>query len=370
MKITIVGAGVMGLSTAWALVRAGHAVTVFEQAEIPNPLGSSVDQHRLIRHPYGAERGYTRMIGAAYDAWDALWRDLGEKHYAATGTLVLETSAGNWGEDSAASLAAEGIAFRRLTAADVAREFPLVDPANVRFGLYLETGGALFADRIVASLARWLGGHGARIATETRVRDIDPERRRVTLADGAVVDADALVVAAGPWVRRLVPALAARVTPSRQVVAYLAPPADLAAAWQRHPMILDIDPASGFYLVPPRAGTGLKVGNHGFTLNGDPDRDRIAGEDEARAVASLCAKRLRDFPRYRLAEAKTCFYDVEPQEHFIVQPLARAAWVMTGFSGHGFKFGPAVGREVARVIAGERDGSSLTAWAAGVLAER
>ena len=366
MKATIVGAGIMGLSTAWALARAGHDVSVLEQADtIPNPLGSSVDQHRLIRHPYGAERGYTRMIDLAYDAWDALWRDLGEKHYAPTGTLVLETSSGSWGEDSAASLAAEGIAFRRLTAGDVAREFPLVDPANVRFGFHLDTGGVLLAERIVAALARWLGTRGVRVATGARVREIDPERARVVLADGAVVDADALVVAAGPWVRRLVPSLAARVTPSRQVVVYLAPPPGLAEAWQRHPMILDIDPASGFYLVPPRAGAGLKVGNHGFTLSGDPDRDRVAGEEEARAIAGLCAQRLRDFRHYKLAEAKTCFYDVEPREHFIVEPLAGASWVMSGFSGHGFKFGPVIGRELARAIVGEREASSLTGWAAG-----
>src|SRR5688572_23238195 len=104
MKITIVGAGIMGLSSAWALARAGHDVSVYDQSLVPNPLGSSVDQHRLIRHPYGADRGYTRMIGRAYDAWDALWRDLGETHYAPTGTLVLETGDTLWGEASAASL--------------------------------------------------------------------------------------------------------------------------------------------------------------------------------------------------------------------------------------------------------------------------
>jgi glycine/D-amino acid oxidase-like deaminating enzyme len=251
----------------------------------------------------------------------------------------------------------------------VAREFPLVDSTNVRFGLHLDTGGTLFADRIVAALAHWLGKNGARIATGVQVREVDPERARVTLADASGIDADALVVAAGPWIRRLVPALASRVTPSRQVVAYLAPPPDLAAAWHSHPMILDIDPASGFYLVPPRAGTGLKVGNHGFTLSGDPDRDRVAGEAEAHAIAGLCAQRLREFDRYRLAEAKTCFYDVEPQEHFIVQPLGRAAWVMSGFSGHGFKFGPAIGRELARAVAGGREAAALGAWAAGALAD-
>jgi glycine/D-amino acid oxidase-like deaminating enzyme len=367
MKITIVGAGIMGLSAAWALTRAGHKVAVYEQAAVPNPLGSSVDQHRLIRHAYGADQGYTRMVSQAYDAWELVWRDVGARHYAPSGTLVLETSTGNWGEDSAASLAAEGIPFRRLTAADVAAAFPLVDNRDVRFGLQLETGGTLFADRIVASLARWLATKGAPVLELARVTDIDPQRARVTLEGGSQREADLLIVAAGPWASRLVPSIAKRVTPSRQVVVYIAPPADLVAAWARHPMILDIDPTVGFYLVPPRDGTGLKVGNHGFTLVGDPDRDRAANADEARMIMALCAHRLRDFGRYKLAEAKTCFYDVEPKEHFIVEKLGPAGWIMSGFSGHGFKFASVLALELAKTIAGERDPAKFTAWASGAL---
>ena len=43
MKISIVGAGIMGLSAAWALARRGHTVQVFEQGDLPNPMASSVD---------------------------------------------------------------------------------------------------------------------------------------------------------------------------------------------------------------------------------------------------------------------------------------------------------------------------------------
>ena len=73
MKAIIVGGGIMGLATAWALARDGHEVELFEQGPLPNPLASSMDEHRLIRHPYGDHRGYARMIDDAYAAWDLLW---------------------------------------------------------------------------------------------------------------------------------------------------------------------------------------------------------------------------------------------------------------------------------------------------------
>jgi glycine/D-amino acid oxidase-like deaminating enzyme len=40
---------------------------------------------------------------------------------------------------------------------------------------------------------------------------------------------------------------------------------------------------------------------------------------------------------------------------------------MSGFSGHGFKFGPLIGLELARAIAGESAPPALSAWAAGAL---
>ena len=375
MIISIVGGGIMGLASAWALARDGHRVTVFEQGPIPNPLGSSVDEHRLIRHPYGGERGYTRMIAAAYAAWEEMWKDLGTAHYAATGTLVLRRG-DPWTGDTVESLRAENIPFREIGPRGVIEGYPLLAADDACGGVVLESGGTLFAQRIVGHLARHLPTRGVDVETELRVSKVDPERGRLWLADDLrgdhLVEADLVIVAAGPWAPRLLPALRGRVTPSRQAVIYLNPPGDLAKQWLAHPMVLDLDPMSGFYLVPPRAApggglSGLKIGNHRFTLSGDPDRDRVASGEETHKLLDLCQRSLRHFERYTIREAKTCFYDVERHERFIVEPVGVRGWVLSGFSGHGFKFAAVIAQELARAIRGERPAADLTGWAAGHL---
>ena len=166
------------------------------------------------------------------------------------------------------------------------------------------------------------------------------------------------------WATRLLPELRDRVHPSRQVLVYLDPPADLAPLWERAPMVLDIDADAGFYLVPPVRGTRLKVGDHSFTLRGDPDGDRTATAGETRAVLEVCRDHLRRFGEYRLAETRVCFYMVAPGERFIVELRGRGC-VVSACSGHAFKFASVIALAVAEALEGRRDAESLRRWAAG-----
>ena len=346
-KIAVVGAGIMGLSAAWASARRGHAVSVFEQYAIPNPLGSSVDRHRLIRYPYGSDLGYTRMIDAAFGAWDRLWQDFGERLYAETGSLGIDARGADWARRSAATLREAGIAFETLDGDALARRFPHLRADGVTTAIYEKRGGALFADRIVERLAYHLAARGVALHAHAKVADVDPERARLRLADSAVRSFDRVIVAAGPWIARLVPALAPRVTASRQIVVYVEPPPAEAAAWQAAPLMIEMDRDYAFYAVPPRAGLGLKIGDHRFTLAGDPDREREVMRGEAEELLAKCRHRFRGGERYRIVEAKTCFYDVEPRERFILEPLGAAGHVLSGFSGHGFKFSSVMGEVLA-----------------------
>jgi glycine/D-amino acid oxidase-like deaminating enzyme len=364
MKISIVGAGIMGLSAAWALERLGHEVVLFEQGPIPNPLASSHDRHRLIRFAYGAAAGYTRMVGDAYALWDRLWADLGEALYQPTGTLALSNGTGRWSHDSAETLARAGHAVEWLAPAELARRFPLLDADAIGQAFYLPSGGVLLADRILVALAGLLARRGVDLRAHTPIRHIDPDRGQVTTADGTIMGADVVIVAAGPWMARLAPGLATRVTPSRQVLAYIQPPARLEAAWRDMPMLLDIDAETGFYAVPPVGEAGLKFGDHRFSRVGDPDLDRDAANTEGDGLLAAGRRRLAAGAEYRIASLKTCFYTVEADEKFIIEPFGTAGWVMSPCSGHGFKFGPLIGSAVAGAIDSGEVGD-ISPWAAG-----
>jgi glycine/D-amino acid oxidase-like deaminating enzyme len=367
MKAIIVGGGVMGLGTAWALAREGHDVELFEQAELPNPLASSMDEHRLIRHPYGEHIGYARMIDDAYAAWDLMWRDLGQRLYAPTGTLALTGNGADWAERSATTLAAIGRPMTELPVAELPRRFPLLDARGVERAFWIDTGGVLFAQDIVAALVRHLTQHPrVKLHAQTPVRSVDLEQGRVTTMAGARHDGDVVVAAAGAWAGQLLPELARRLVPSRQMVIYFQLPDDQRAAWSKGPMIIEKTGDVGLYLVPPMEGRGFKVGDHEFSRRGDPAAERTASEDEIRPLLERCRSLFHGFEHWRTDRLKVCFYTVTDDERFVVDKPAAKGWVMSPCSGHGFKFAALMGLELARTIASERNPAAHARWAAGL----
>ena len=370
MKAIIVGGGIMGLATAWGLARDGHEVELFEQGALPNPLASSMDEHRLIRHAYGVHKGYARMIDEAYAAWDLMWSDLGQKLYAATGTLALQGNGADWAERSAATLAEIGKPMAELTTAELTRRFPLLDAKGVERAFWIDSGGELFAQDIVTALVRHLEKQPrVRLHAGTPIRAVDLDKGRVTTASGNVHSADTVVVAAGAWAPRLLPGLAARLVPSRQVVIYFDLSAEQLAAWAKAPMIIEKTGDVGLYLVPPHQGRGLKIGDHEFSREGDPIAERDATTGEMRRLLERCASLLHGFERWRIERLKVCFYTVTDDERFVVEKQGAQGWVMSPCSGHGFKFGAVMGLELARTIGTGRAPAEHTRWAAGLVGD-
>jgi len=364
LKTAVIGGGIAGLSTAWALSRHGVEVTLFEQGSLPNPLGSSHDTHRLIREAYGSEIGYTQLTREAIGAWNRLWLDLGTSYYINTGTLALATEDTGWAHDSRRILRQLGWEHSVLRQGEVRDRFPWLQCDDVTWALWLDTGGVLLADAILGALTSLLANSGVELLSGTEVQSVEFKTGSVHSSRGSR-QFDAVVIAAGPWTSQLRAGLNDRITPSRQVVTYARPPERWRTCWEEGPMLLDVG-SEGFYAVPPVAGTGLKIGDHSFSLRGHPSSPREASEAESRAVFETARERFVDFDDYTMEHSKVCFYTVEPKERFILDRHERV-WGIAGLSGHGFKFGPVLGEGIAAGVLGKRNADDLADWAAGVV---
>ena len=364
MKIAIVGAGIAGLSLAWALRRRGAEVSLFDAGPIPNPLSSSFDEHRITRHSYGRLSGYAALMPQAFAVYDELWADLGATHYLPTNMVFVSRSETDWSA-SMAELDRFGITHRVLSADEVGTRLPMLHADGVTSAFEAGGAGMLFANRIVTDLARWATEHGVEMHPNSRVDDIDAHNGTLKV-NTMLYAADLIVVAAGAWLPELLPETATRMVPSRQLLLYLQPPRDLDAAWARAPVLVDSGGGHGAYILPPRGGVRLKIGDHIFTRRGQASDDRSATKADLAPVLAAARSILTRFNDYTILERKVCYYTVTDDESFVVEPVGPAAWVMSACSGHGFKLGPLIATGLAEAILGNQNPQALPAWAAGL----
>lgn len=359
-NVAIVGAGIAGLSTAWALTKRGVSVTLFEQGPVPNPLSASGDEHRIIRRAYAGQGGYARRIDEAYDAWDEMFADIGANHLEERGFLLVSREPGDDADRYRDSLVEGGYPLDMLEGRAAIDRFPFLEAGSFRYAGFSPEGGALLCQRIAADLAAWLVRNGATVRDNTAVTGIDAAAGSLTTQSGEPEGFDRIIVTAGAWVVNLVPALADRLATYRTAVAYFTPPADLADAWRDAPVLLDLGGDSDGYGIPPMHGSGLKLGTANHKWKSGPDENRDPGADEADAIRKWFQPPLLRLDEYAHEKTVTCAYTFTVDEHFTMHRQDRMT-VISACSGHGYKFGAAIGRRVADHLLAD-DGAGLAQW--------
>jgi glycine/D-amino acid oxidase-like deaminating enzyme len=347
--VVVVGGGVIGTSVAYHLAEAGIGVCLLERAELA---GGSTSR---AAGGFRAQFSDPLNIAIGLRSIEAFTR-FGERPGAEidlhqVGYLFLLDR-----EEDVASFAASmtlqnqlGVPSRFVDLAEVAELCPLAGLDGVLAATYCAVDGHASPEAVVQGYASGARARGSSVHTGCAVTGIDTEGDRVRRVDTTLgsIETGAVVCAAGVWSPELARTVGVDlpVEPYLREVGFTGPTPGLPV---RLPLTVDF--STGFYF--HREGPGL--------LFGMADRDQPAGLDAPsdpawlERVMEVAERRLPSLLDMGIAGGWKGYYEVTPDHNALVGESAGAVRFLyaTGFSGHGFLQGPAVGEIVRDLVLG------------------
>lgn len=350
--VIVAGVGASGSAAACELARRGLRVLGLDRFAVPNTMSSHHGVNRIIRLAYFEGSAYVPLVRRAYELWQRLERDSGRKLLHVTGSLDLGPGGSEGVEGALRSCREHGLAFDHLDGTEIARRFPAVRVPPAYAGVFQPQGGFLASEDAVAAHAALARRFGADIRTGERVLGWQPQGDGVSVrTEAGEHHAGRLVLSCGPWIGDLVPALAGRAVPIRQILGWFG--MGDAAPFQpdRLPVfVLSTQEGRYFYGFPEWGVPGFKIGCHHHLCEAtDPDQlDRtLHPRDEA--LLRGCVARFFPGADGPVLDHRACLYTNIADEDFVIDVLPGCPQVVVASpcSGHGFKFATVVGEIVA-----------------------
>jgi sarcosine oxidase subunit beta len=377
--IVIIGAGIIGLSTAFQLARRSKArILVLEQGSNLGE-GSTGASSAICRHRYSLDE----MVELARDGINAYrhWPEfLGIKEPLAEfqndGVLWLNDLGSAWARVERDRMNAKGISAEVVSSSDVRERFPALNPCTLSPDLidgtdhtcnsgdqflFENDGGYFDPMNALTDLMKAARTAGVEVKFRSRVQAVNSAGGKVTglqLTSGETIQSQYIVNASGPWCNEILDNLGISfpwsLKPTRIQVLHLDRPGEVVG---KIPVCCDIP--GGIYFREQNQGQQIVIGS---TLEEDerevvdPSDYKTYIDDEFK-VAKLHAlhHRIPALPYSGAVKGYTGLYTVNQEDvHPIVgeSPL-EGLYLANGFSGHGFKLAPAIGSLLAQAITGE-----------------
>lgn len=345
--VAVIGLGATGSAALYRLATRGQRAIGIEQFTPGHRRGSSHGETRIIRLGYFEHPSYVPLVRAALALWRALESEAGEPLLTVTGVIELGAPDSTLVAGTLRSARAHGLRHEVIEAAAVRRRFPALQVPADFVGVLQPDGGILFPEAAIRVQLALAQAAGAEVRSDETVRAIEPAASGVRIVtERGVVTAERAIVAAGPWIKRLLPGLPAPLRVTRQVVGWFAPADPALFAPERCPVFMIENRDGLFYGFPAGAKPGIKFAKHHHadqTVDPDAPVGPLTDSDEAMLRAALAAH--LPSANGELLDHQTCLYTVAPDGDFIIDglPAAPGVIVASPCSGHGFKFAPVIG---------------------------
>ncbi|HTQ80337.1 MAG TPA: FAD-binding oxidoreductase [Thermoanaerobaculia bacterium] len=362
VDLAIVGGGIVGLSTAYWLGKAGKRAVLLEAGGLAGRASGRNAGFLLT----GSAEPYTALAASAGERAARRFWEVSSENRELLRTEVLDPGRvdceflpeGSWVaalsdtgqeevlQESARQLAALGFNLEWREAAEVRR---VSGSAALGGALYQPRDGGLDPVRLCRGIGRLARGMGVEIRTGFSVRAIEPAGARVRLvSDSGSLVARQAVLAVNAYAASLVPALATEVRPVRgQMLATDPGPRDLPGVWYIN---------DGYEYVRQVSDGTVALGGCRWAA-----REFEVGTQETPTgtVQGALERFLAEFfPRFaerpiRHRWAGIMAFTADGLPRIGALPEIPAALYAVGFNGHGMSLGFATGRYLARRLSGE-----------------
>jgi sarcosine oxidase subunit beta len=358
--VIVIGAGVIGMSIAHHLAAFGaRNVLVFDRGQVGS--GTSAQSSGILRTHYSVPEN-VELARRSWQAFDAFAAYLGDDEASAglvkCGYLIAAPEGAKLAPLRAALLAQQtkGITVQLLSASEAASRLPLCrfDDAAL-IGFEPEAG---FADAylVATGFARASRRRGVKIVEGVEVERLLLEGGRVAgveTAQGRFASAT-VVSAQNIWAGDIErwTGIETPVRPERHSVLALAGPKPYRFSM---PVYKDLG-SPGMFYCRSYGGAQMLVseGGAGEALAAPDNEQGEIAMDHVLELGAQVAERFPSFASAGLASSWTGVYDVTPDWNPVLGRLPDVPGLVVayGFSGHGFKLSPAVGRVLAQEVLG------------------
>lgn len=348
MKIAVIGLGGTGSAALRFLANAGHAVTGYERYEIGHRRGSSHGNSRIIRYAY-SDSLYTNLMTAAFPLWEELCDKTGHDLLVKCGGITFAPEGHPELEATIAALSGAGVAHTVMPARDAMLRFPAFRFSDDEIVAFHADAGFLRSGEIVETQVALAVNAGAEIRAGVEVVDVRDSVSGVYVrtACGDCSVYDKVVITGGAYLPGLFPEMGLPLCVTRQQITYVGLDASVKAVCSPERMPVWIDAATYWYGFPIDGRVdGIKVARHHPGTEVDPIIDDRAtqGSDDDAAVR-MAEKRIGGATG-SVVHSEVCLYTNAPNDDFIFDtaPDMHRVLLVSGCSGHGFKFTVLLGK--------------------------
>ena len=351
--VVIIGGGVIGCAIQYHLAQLGVTDTILLERDVLGAGSTGRSQAICRMH-------YSNPVTTAL-AWQSLavfanfdHQVGGQSGFVKTGYLVVVKETDRSGIARNVAMQQElGVPTSLISRADLAHLAPMVTLYDDECAAWEPESGYADPHQVTTSYAARARALGARILMRTPAAAITTAGDRiqsVTTAAGHRIAAGTVIVAAGPWSKEVLAGAGVDVPllPVRHQVATVVRPA---ARIPHHPAVGDI--SQSFSFRPD--GANLTMMGYGDD-DPQPDPDLYPqGVDTADTASALerLARRMPAMAESYYRGGWSGLFTTTPDWHPILDAVPGIAglYCAVGFSGHGFKLSPAVGKAMAELVA-------------------